>query len=431
MTALSFKEADIKLKAAMIAKDWPRCEVLVRQTIAAVAENLERDICQRTFEQVPPKPARRVYPILYLPVEIKTREWTGKLALAAAAAKRGFTVVIGQSWSIQRGKYNGWPPGIVLFKTLNSLDALHMGGAIGSGHLVATIDEESFARPATEKLCKINTDPWSAACADLILAQGQDHADVLVATYPKVADKIVVTGNPRMKTITAVDAVPPATPGYALICSMAGCINNLRGFSTCTYSTLHLTGFSSLETAKNDYLDCCMYELEIMPTIINETIRAAASYPRVVFRPHPMESHDIWNKIFEDAPRISVSNEGAVQSWMQHAGEVVLVENCGCMVEARAIGKAATVLSGKRHKFPPFGNEHIADVDAVENIAREISKLYEANKQPGDTPNIERKSDFVAKAFHRNKFPVTALEDISLPGLTVTEIEENVFMVRA
>lgn len=431
ISTLTFQESDAALKAALLDKNWPRCELLIRQVINAVAERLEDEIVPRKYDSVPVKPKRSVFPILYLPVEIKTREWAAKLSLAESLAKKGFSVVIGQSWAVQRNKYHGWPPGIVLFKTLNSIDALNMGGAIGNGHLIAAIDEEAFARPATVKLCQINTDPWAAACADLICVQGKDHAAALSKVYPEAREKIRVTGNPRVKSIAEVNPTPPIPPGYALICSMAGCINNLRGFSTCTYSTLQLTAFGNLEVAKNDYLDCCMYELEMMDRIINEAHSASLRYPKVVLRPHPMEGHELWEKIFANLPRVMVRNEGPVQWWMQHAGRVSVIENCGCQMEAKTIGKPVQVLSGKRHKFPDFGDEHLSPGDAVERIAQEIVGLYEANGRTDPIPHIGRKSGFMAKAFHRNKFPVTPVREVELPGLSVSEIEENVFMVKA
>ena len=41
-------------------------------------------------------------PIAYLPIEYRSREFDGKLALAVALMRRGVTVVIGQQWAITK-----------------------------------------------------------------------------------------------------------------------------------------------------------------------------------------------------------------------------------------------------------------------------------------------------------------------------------------
>ena len=57
------------------------------------------------------KPERKVFPFLYLPVEVKAREFESKALIARDAKALGFTVILGASWVL-----SAWishlPPGI-------------------------------------------------------------------------------------------------------------------------------------------------------------------------------------------------------------------------------------------------------------------------------------------------------------------------------
>ena len=63
--------------------------------------------------------------ILYLPMEIASRELDSRLLIAALALERGYEVVLGQKWLIERN-VKSMPAGIYLSKTLTQRDARTM-----------------------------------------------------------------------------------------------------------------------------------------------------------------------------------------------------------------------------------------------------------------------------------------------------------------
>ena len=74
-------------------------------------------------------------------MEIASRELDSRLLIAALALARGFEVVIGQKWLIERN-IAAMPPGLYLAKTLTRRDAGFMQKAARHGHRVAALDEE-------------------------------------------------------------------------------------------------------------------------------------------------------------------------------------------------------------------------------------------------------------------------------------------------
>ena len=66
--------------------------------------------------------ARKLSKIIYFPMEIASRELDSRLLLAAIAASRGFEVVLGQKWLIERN-IEYMTPGVYLSKTLTVRDA--------------------------------------------------------------------------------------------------------------------------------------------------------------------------------------------------------------------------------------------------------------------------------------------------------------------
>jgi surface carbohydrate biosynthesis protein len=79
--------------------------------------------------------------IIYLPLEIKSREFSSKLLLAAELCARGIPVVIGQQWMIYNN-LDRLPPGVILFKSFNKIHLNAMRTAKQRGFYVASQEEE-------------------------------------------------------------------------------------------------------------------------------------------------------------------------------------------------------------------------------------------------------------------------------------------------
>src|SRR3954463_6972251 len=79
--------------------------------------------------------------LLYLPMEIASRELDSRLLLSVIALSYGFEIVIGQKWLIE-SNIRRMPAGIYLSKTMTRRDADRLAKARAQGYFTAAVDEE-------------------------------------------------------------------------------------------------------------------------------------------------------------------------------------------------------------------------------------------------------------------------------------------------
>ena len=95
-----------------------------------------------------------------------------------------------------------------MFKTLNAMDANNMAIAKVRGrHIIAALDEEAFGRSASLRALRLNVDPTAVATTDLILVQGNKHAETWRSYFPSETGKMTVTGNPKLDLLEGDDSV--------------------------------------------------------------------------------------------------------------------------------------------------------------------------------------------------------------------------------
>src|SRR5581483_6883685 len=135
--------------------------------------------------------------------------------------RRGFQVVLGATWNLTAFEYQDLHPGVILFKTLNSLDAVNMGRAHKAGHLVAALNEEFFSISTDPWRCRIECNPTAMVLVDLVCAQGEKSAALM---RPLTKADIVVTGNPRGQPHT----IPRGEE--IVVCTMSATINSILPF---------------------------------------------------------------------------------------------------------------------------------------------------------------------------------------------------------
>ena len=119
-----------------------------------------------------------IFPVLYLPIEEKAREFDSKLLIAAAAAERGLSVVIGQVWRMHHNLKH-MPPGIVLFKGVKRVQAINMSHAARHGYLIAAMDEEAMGLSDSRFLMR-DVHPKMPEMCDALRAQGPFQASVMI-----------------------------------------------------------------------------------------------------------------------------------------------------------------------------------------------------------------------------------------------------------
>ena len=350
-------------------------------------------------KQLPTLAARPVHKILYLPVEVKAREFEAKSLLAIAAADRGFHVVFGRSWVLNFGKYADLPPGIVLFKTLNAMDAHNMRiCAAGAGHVVAALDEEAFGRSNSARALRLNVAPLAVQTCDLVMMQGDAHRRTLEQSYDTRMTEIHTTGNPKSDLLVSNAASrPPPDPAkkkVILFCTMSGNVNPKgRSFAR----TMEQTLVSGMVNSTKDMIDelgalledSAAFEISIIPQLQTAVLAMADRFPDadIVVRPHPIENAELWQSKFTGKKNVRVETDGALTQWLNQCDVMVYISGCGSGTEAALQKVPAIRFEGDgRTKDPDVGLSSRLNIPAKTpaDVAKAIADVFEnrAANQP-------------------------------------------------
>lgn len=415
---------------------------------------------------------RQVHPIVYLPVEVKAREFEAKCLLALLAVKQGLHAVIGRSWVLGAGKYADLPPGVVVFKTLNARDADNMAlAANGGGHLVVAIDEEAFGRSTSEHALRLNVDPLAVERADQILIQGQAQLESWQSVFPSARNKMMVTGNPKLDLFdigVAQKRSGEQTRPLILFCTMSGNINpSGRSYALTIKDTIAGGATDAATEFIRDLTQLMVMSARFEVAMVGrltESIQAAAkAFPEadIVVRPHPIENADLWRGRFKGHENVRVETDGALTEWLSRCTAMVHVSGCGSGVEAALYGvPAVRLMAGDAAEDPDTGLSSELNLPATapsetvdvlrkllsddtpmtmpgdaatlstflfrpdselvaESAIRSVARLRAHHSDAEDTPlndlvrlKASRTKRFQLKPFHLQKFPDTSVEDV-------------------
>lgn len=295
--------------------------------------------------------ARATGPFLYLPVEVAARELDGKLLLAAVAVDRGYEVVLGQKWLMQRN-FERMPPGVVLFKTLTKSDAKAMQAARAGGHRIAAIDEEVPGLVARSEGLRWVA-PAAVAASDLIFAVGDEHLDTLLWKFPEAREKYAVVGNPRWDLLRPeflaahrpeVERIRAGHGRFILINTNLGFTNSGKGNTDQMVRKLERGGkFDRRKPGDAAFLaGHLVLERASLEGIKGLLPKLTAAFPdhRIILRPHPSEAAAMWQAIADSTAGVQMVREGAAVPWIL-AADLLIHTYCTTGVEAFALGRPA------------------------------------------------------------------------------------------
>lgn len=297
-----------------------------------------------------PKPAK----ILYCPMEIASRELDSRLLLATIAAARGFEIVAGQKWLIERN-IERMTPGIYLSKTLTVRDAKMLKRARAAGYITAAVDEEIPGLVVHDKnFWWVSRDAVGAT--DVIFLPGTLNSQAFQEAFGLEAGRVRKAANPRwdllrrdLRTIFAEEAaeLKRRHGDFILLNSNLGFTNSHKGNIDGIIQSLvdqgkvdpnnhafmaELREFGRMEGGNRAAL------LDLLPAL-------AQAFPRykIIVRPHPSENVEAWQEWTQGIPNLSVIREGSATAWIM-ASQVLIHTNCSTGTEAIALDRPAVCL---------------------------------------------------------------------------------------
>ena len=322
-------------------------------------------------------------PSLIIPVESQVRELDAKLLLAAVAAERGFSVVFGSRAYVHHAMA-AIPRGVYVAKSMRRASDRMFGIISDLGHEIVAWDEEGLVRFPDPFYYQRRLSAKALERVKILFAWGRDDARAF-AGYPGYPGcPIHVTGNPR------IDLMRPEIRAFfdrdvAEIRARFGrfvLINtNFSGLNHFHDNLSELT--QNLMAGRGETPDVFMAGraafrnrvLEHFKRLIPELSRALPGL-RIVVRPHPSESHDLWHEIATGLDDVEIASEGNVYPWLM-ASEAVIHNGCTTAVEAMILGTPAIAYQPLRDavydmELPNSLSHQAADIKDTEKTLRSI-----------------------------------------------------------
>jgi surface carbohydrate biosynthesis protein len=275
---------------------------------------------------------------------------TDKVALLiCVAARRGFVSFIGSRREFHF-KITSFPRGIYLSKSITGASDMMFRIMRHLGHEVVAWDEEALVHLPAETYYSRRLSPAAMAHVSRLFAWGEDNAELWrqYSYLPKDA-VIDVTGNPRNDLLRPelhayydreVAKIKKAHGDFILVNTNFNHVNAFTAVQN-LFQPVENTG----ETPKfgraakgmsrgyaeglRDHKQAIFKDFQSMIPALD---RAFPQY-KIVIRPHPTESQEIYQDIAARCKRVMVTNEGNVVPWLL-ATRALVHNSCTTGVEA-------------------------------------------------------------------------------------------------
>ena len=319
---------------------------------------------------------------LYLPIEIKHRELSSKILIAAVASDRHIRSYIGSKPAINkllsRKKHKaGW----FLYKSGDLVNRI-ASTKKSIEHFIVLDEECGPARTDFHGKMHMRIHPGSEAYIDRYFVIGNHAYGSGQMVLPEFSDKLRITGWPRVDLWrpefrylydNSVSSLRREHGNFILITADYGYNSQKR-----IDDALEIRQNSEWERIRKD--------------VPNETIRANnvfAEYqacmrllrtlderddlPPIIIRPHPAEDHAEWQRVAQTFKRIKVIYEGEVSPWI-YAASAVLHRGCTSAVQAYMAGIPAGYIVTKeewiKQALPYQVSENLYSAEDIANFGK-------------------------------------------------------------
>lgn len=312
--------------------------------------------------------------LVYMPIEIRSREFAARVLTACFLANKGFSSLLLATHTMTAAIAD-LPPGIVLHKTMNTLDRQKIEQCLKSGkkHLIAAIDEEALSWTGPDRALAVNVDPHILPLLDLVLLPGQRTLDAYSSVFAPFKDNFRVAGNARLDLLTKkcaamwseeMENIRQTRGPFVLVCTNFATVNssNFSYLSACT-NFLRVTnkpkgsgdGQEIVQMGKDAANSESCYMLALSQTL--RELAAMMPESTFVLRAHPGESVNYWQKLVAETPNITMSPPGgSLQAWIMAAKAVIYMSGCTTGMEAFLAGaKAVRFEIDSSLAFPAYG----------------------------------------------------------------------------
>ena len=272
--------------------------------------------------------------VIYIPIEVKLREFHSKLFFISRAIRRGYDCVIGDKIAIKRA-INFLGPGCYFYKSMNFYDGKHIKSVKHKNNIYIVQDEEAgYALNndlTMQQFIKMRSSNENVNLIDKFYTWGKFDHNNWIKTYCKSKNKFFMSGSPRIDIWkdTQVKKI------------FQNEIENIKKYKN--YVLIAASGISSKkELIKQNKVDKFVrknlnensieknnrvqWQLNIFKEMIMLTKHLAEKFPDInfIFRNHPSDSSKKLDKYLNKSLKnLYINNDYEVTPWIQNSSCVI------------------------------------------------------------------------------------------------------------
>jgi len=278
---------------------------------------------------------------LFVPIEVKAREYISKLLFSCIAAENKFNIVFGGMGEI-KSKMDIFPKGIYVGKDIFHKRKEKFVKYKNLGNKIIAWDEEGLVFLNRNLYMRQRISKDTLDKVDLFFTWGKEQLDTIVSKYPEMKEKFVSLGNPRIDLLRpeikgifkdSVECLRGKYGKYILINGNFLC-NHIAGLEFILDTLREHTKEFGVEDREfyKGYFDYSKKMLNYFTDIIPLISNTFKDF-NIILRPHPSENHEYWRGRFSSLRNVKVINNDNIIPWII-AADVVIHNSCTTGIEA-------------------------------------------------------------------------------------------------
>lgn len=331
--------------------------------------------------------------LIFLPIEVKRREFYSKLFFSYRALQKNFNCFVGDKIAINRAiKYLG--NGIYFYKSMNFYDTSHIKSVKNKGNIYVVQDEEGAVLTEKEfqKFTKVRGSNKNLSEIDRFYTWGKFDDNIWKKNYINFREKFFLTGSPRIDVwkkklvekifLSEINYIKTKYHNFTLIISSG--ISSKKELK----KKLQIDKITRapLKESKNELKKRNSWQLKINKDLFEIAQQLAIQNPKknFIYRPHPDENLNDYTYQIKKESNFFIDNSLDVSPWLIASDEII--QSCstvaiqGEMLNKSIISFDPNYLKNNHRNFPNKFGLNIKNKNDLLKIFKNNDLKYKSKK---------------------------------------------------